>query len=228
MKLRTAIVAAVATLGLAVPGVAAAHGTGTHPEPTSDAAARAEAGLLAACKGQGFTALYTPIDPESGYTAPDENLPGTPYDDRDATAFTFGSREQCRNVVRAGLPVGLIARAPADLVTTPAPPAFPARPNTTPGPGADLTTEAFTDGANDFSFVVRGVRFSPGQEVTLIVNKLDDRPQVVRLGNADAQGNFTYRLVGTCHPAQRVTLVTAYQAGTNLADSVPAPAGLCV
>jgi hypothetical protein len=229
MKFRQlAVLAATAlTLGLAGTGVAAAHGTGTHPEPAAPAAARAEEGLLKACSKAGFTALYTPI--AAPFTAPTANDPATPYDDRLATAYTFGTREQCFAAVQAGKPVGLIARAPEGLVTVPAPASYPNLPAGAPVvQPATLTTEGFTDGAQNFTFTVRGVNFTPNAEVSALVTTKDGRTDFRVLGNTDAQGVFTYVLTGTCHATQAVTNVSALQAATGKAATTAAPAGLCV
>ncbi len=229
MKFRTWVATfAVTAFTLTGGGIAAAHGP-NHPTPSGDAAARAEAGLLAACKGAGWTALFTPID--LPFQAPADDTRTTNVNENDADAFTFGSREQCKKAVRAGAPVGLLARHAGDtnFITVPAPAEFPDLPrNTPPALGADVTTEGFQDGADNFQFTVRGARFEPGQEVTLIVNTADDRPKVVRVGNAAADGTFTYVLRGTCHPSQRVVSLTGFQMTNNLADSTTAPAGLCV
>jgi hypothetical protein len=226
MKLRTAIVASFAILGLAVPGVASAHGN-AHPTPSGDAAARAEAGLLAACKGQGFTALYTPID--SPFTVPATDNPNTPQDDREAEAFTFADREQCRNAVRAGLPIGLLARHPAgaDFVTTPAPGGFPGLPSGNPVQPATLTLENIQDNPNDFSFVVRGVNFAPNADVSVLVATRDNRADLRLVGKTDANGVFTYRLVGGCDNTQAVSNVSAVQFTSGKTAQIVPPANLC-
>ncbi len=226
-KLRTwAVTFAVVGLTLTGGGVAAAHGTGTHPEPAADAAARAEAGLLKACGGNGFTALYTPIDVP--FAAPGVDDPATPQDDRDADAFTFTSKGQCRDAVRAGLPVGLIARAPAGLVTTPAPAGFPNLPAGAPvvAPPA-LTFEAVTDNANDFAFTVKGTGFAPNADVSVLVATRDGRADQRLVGKTNADGVFTYRILGSCDATQAVSNVSAFQFTANKAAQAVPPAGVC-
>ncbi len=227
MKRRTALACAgLLSLGLFAPGAAYAHGDNTHPEPSASAAARAEAGLLAACKGQGFTALYTPIDVP--FAAPGTNLPETPQDDREADGFTFVDREQCRNTVRAGLPVGLIARAPAGLVTTPAPAGFPNNPAGGPvvQPPA-LAFENVVDNAGDFAFTVKGTNFAPNADVSVLIATRDGRADQRLVGKTDANGVFTYRVLGSCDNTQAVTNVSAYQFTANRAAQAVPPATLC-
>jgi hypothetical protein len=227
MKLRNwAAALGVVALTFTGGGVAAAHDN-QHPNPTENAAQRAEAGLLAACKGQGFTALYTPID--FPFLPPTEDRTDTPQDDRDADAFTFVSREQCRATVRAGLPVGLLARAPAGLVTTPAPANFPNPP--AGGPVTPLvptlTTEAVTDNPGDFAFTVRGVNFAPNADVSVLVATRDGRADQRLVGKTDANGVFIYRLLGGCDNTQAVVNVSAFQFTANRAAQVMPPAGVC-
>jgi hypothetical protein len=224
-KLRTALVAGVAAVTLAVPTAAFAHGDGNHPEPTANAAARAEAGLLAACKGQGFTALYTPID--FPFAAPSVDDPATPQDDREADAFTFTSKGQCRDAVRAGLPVGLIARAPAGLVTTPAPNGFPGQPAGNPVTPAALTFVDVVDNDRDFEFTVKGTGFAPNADISVLVGTRDGRADLRLVGKTDANGVFTYRLSGQCDNTQAVTNVSAFQFTANKAAQAVPPATIC-
>ncbi len=225
MKLRLALVGAfVAVAGLVAPGVAAAHGP-NHPTPDANAAARAEQGLLSACKGSGWTALYTPI--QAPFTPPADNPQTQDVNENDADAFTFVSREQCKNVIRAGLPVGLLARHAngTDFITVPADTAFPQPPRGNVLQPAEITVEnVVKNGTTGFSFVVKGVRFAAGEKVVLILNKGDGIPQVVRnVGPVAADGTFTFQVVGTCHESDRVTSLTAFQDASNRTDSANGP-----
>jgi hypothetical protein len=235
MKFRNLAVTLTSVLALTLSGagIAAAHGTPeNHPTPSGDAAARAEAGLLAACKGHGYKALYTPIDVP--FMAPGTNLNETPQDDREATAFTFSTREMCRETVRAGLPVGLLARHPAgeDFVTTPAPPTFPRLPagGSVIQPATLLVVpNSFQDANDGFRFIVQGTNFTPNADVVLLVYTRDNGVDFRQLaGKTDANGVFTYELRGTCDATQAVTSVSATQAATGKAAQAIAPAGLCV
>lgn len=223
------LVACLAALGLVAPAVAnAAPGNTPHPLPTGNAANHAQDRLLNACNGNGYTALYTPIP--VGTAAPADD-PATPaVNEANATAFVFTNRNQCRNTVNAGLPIGLLAAAPAGLITVTAPANFP-----TPAVPAGVTAPATATLANvvngsataPFTLNVVGANFTANTAVSALVTYRDNHSVVVAVGTTNGTGGITYPVAGACVRSQVPSTITLLQFPAGPAATATVPNTVC-
>ena len=227
-KLFLLLVAVLAGLGLLAPAALAAPGNTPHPTASNGDTMQAGRGLLRACNDGGWRALYTPIP--TGTAAPADD-PATPaVDESDATVYTFTSREQCRNTVNAGLPIGLLNGLPAGTISVPAPSNFPpqAPPATTPNPAtATLANVQNGSATTPFSFTVNGTGFTPNAAVSGLFTYRDGHQVVVALGNTSATGTLSHPVAGACVASQVPTAVTLLQTPAGPAATATVPNTVC-